>query len=147
MEITNPNKLLDEMLSNFRDFEGTTHRSTNSFCMLYPLIEKYVIIEILEKLTKDGYLLSTPDEKRFEHNYYRLTFEGRLFSSTGGYTAQKDNRSKLTNTVLQWTIAITGSVAAYYYILQIIILVHGFIWLLIGILILLTILRLFMERS
>ncbi len=90
--------------------------------------------EILEQLTIDGYLIE--NKEREWDKIYSISFKGKIFSKNGGYSelertknaenirvgnVEKRQRAYESNMVrLTWILAIGTTVAAIYYLLEII---------------------------
>lgn len=83
---------------------------------------------ILRKLVKDGYVDKTLyvvdiEGKEFEpsRDEFTINFDGLVFHEQGGYINQynKERRAELTSTIINYTIAISGGIAAVYYLLEI----------------------------
>jgi len=74
---------------------------------------------VMNKLCKDGYA----EQKEFNNmTCFFITFDGLVFLEKKGYRGQlrKEKQRKRLNDVLAITIAVSGSIASYYYLLEIV---------------------------
>jgi hypothetical protein len=74
---------------------------------------------ILDKLIQDKQVLQM--HRGDELQNVKLSYKGKLTNELGGYYERyrKDNQAKVTSVVINYTIAISGSIAAIYYLLEI----------------------------
>lgn len=117
-----PLQQLDLALESLSDHSDTwlTLENVTSFVSLNSEDDaEFHVFDILQKLVKDEYA------KQFiidgEEPRYAITFDGHYWLSTGGYIGNDKRIKSKENQLLfiQIVIAITGAIAAIYYVIEI----------------------------
>jgi len=128
MKELSPLEKLDAVLKALEKHHSEKHHDLISMQQIldieYPQVKFGETFFILKKLVKDGYLdakdVKIPNTETL-NTYYLVNFDGRIFNQLGGYTKREKIINSELNTakLLNWAIAISGGMAAIYYLLEI----------------------------
>ena len=127
-KVLTPIEELDRVLSSIKN-----KKNANSYAIHQRVIIEQGVTEekisitadktekILSKLVKDGFISEIYVPETGSWPTYDITFEGSVFLEQGGYKQQKRKTdAEIARTkIINITIAVTGGIAALYYLFEI----------------------------